>query len=208
MAIMVDEQVWEPQGPTGSTLGDAMGLLHQQISKSGKVIIKVQVDGQELAGEALAAARAQAVGARAVTISTTSQTELAKSMIGRLAALVEYLGGQHRRVAELIEQGQSSKALEQFASVLGAWQQVNQSYVSLLKFLSTSLDDLMVREIPASEVVADFHRQLNEIAGALKNQDLVLLADILQYEMDSAIENWTGLLEAALGVVEKAGVRA
>jgi len=33
----------------------------------------------------------------------------------------------------------------------------------------------------------------------------VLLADILQYEMDSAVANWTGLLEAALGVVENQG---
>jgi hypothetical protein len=47
---------------------------------------------------------------------------------------------------------------------------------------------------------------LGEIQTALQNQDFVLLADILQYEMDGAVANWMALLEATLGVVEPAGV--
>jgi hypothetical protein len=202
MAITVDEQVWEPQGQTVGTLGEALSLLHRQISKDGKVIVKVRVDGQELEGDALEHARAAAIGERLIALATDSQAELAKRMIGRLAALVEYMGKQHHHIAGLIEQGHGHRALGQLASVLSAWQQIQQSYSALLKLLNTNLGDVKVREIPATEVLIDFHRQLSEMAEALKNQDLVLLGDILQYEMDSAIANWTGLLEAALGVVE------
>jgi hypothetical protein len=37
---------------------------------------------------------------------------------------------------------------------------------------------------------------------ALQNHDLVLLADILQYEMDGAVANWMNLLESTLALVE------
>jgi hypothetical protein len=202
MAITVDEQVWEPQGQVAGTLGEALNLLHSQISKNGKVIVKVRVDGQELEGEQLEHARAAAIGQRAIALATDSRTELAKRMIGRLAALVEYMGKQHHHVASLIEQGHGARALEQLGSVLSAWQRIQQSYSALLQLLNTGLDDLMVREMPASEVLSDFHRQLTEIAEALRNQDMVLLADIMQYEMDSAVANWMGLLESVLGLVE------
>jgi len=188
-----------------TTLGEALGLLQQELGPAGKVIIKVQLDGADLAGAELVAARAQTIAGRAIVFSTTSQAELAQRMIGRLAALVEYLGTQHPQIAKLLEQGQSSKALEQFGSVLSAWQQIQQSYGSLLTLLHTRLEDLRVREIPAEQVLADFQRQLQDISQAVQANDLVLLADILQYEMDSAVANWTGLLEAALGVVENQG---
>ena len=65
--------------------------------------------------------------------------------------------------------------------------------------------ELPVREMNGEAVLEEFCRQLGEIT-ALRNRDFVLLADILQYEMDGAMANWMALLEATLGVVEPAGV--
>jgi hypothetical protein len=62
--------------------------------------------------------------------------------------------------------------------------------------------ELTVRDLNGEQILEEFCSQLREMQTALQNHDLVLLADILQYEMDGAVENWMAILEATLAHVE------
>jgi len=199
MTILLDSQPASDLAES-ATLPDAIQWANSHLKDTGKVIIKVELDGVALEGPALA--DPTPLQNRRLNISTADQKELAHAMIGKLAALVEYLGTRHHSIAALLEQGQAPKALEQLAGVLSAWQQIQQGYTNLHKMINIDLDALPVGELSAFEVAEDFCRQLREIENALHNQDMVLLADILQYEMDAAITNWTNLLAATLGVVD------
>ena len=54
----------------------------------------------------------------------------------------------------------------------------------------------------ARAIVEEVCRHLGESQTALQNHDFVLLADILQYEMDGAVADWMSLREATVGVIE------
>ena len=202
MTILLDSEPVAPGLDEHATLADALIWVQTRLATTGKVIVKVELDGTCLNGPALTESQSAPIAQRQVGISTADQKELSRSMIGRLAALIEFIGPQHRQVATLIEQNQTSKALGQLGQVLSAWQQIQHSFASLMTMLDLRVEDLQVGELPAKELIADFSRQLGEMQTALQNKDMVLLTDILQYEMDSAIANWTNLLALLLGIVD------
>ncbi len=202
MTILLDSEPVEPELHEHATLADALIWVQTQIADTGKVIVKVELDGTCLNGPALTESQSAPIGCRRVGISTADQTELARAMIGKLAALIEYLGPQHHQVAALIEQNQTTRALTQLGQVLSAWQQIEQAFSSLMCMLDLRLEKLAVVERPAGELIAEFSRQLSEMQTALENRDMVLLTDILQYEMDAATANWTSLLALLLGIVD------
>lgn len=128
--------------------------------------------------------------------------ELSLTTLGKLAALIDWLTPQHKEVAALLERGDTRKGLERLAGIISAWQQIQQTYGSLAKMLAIDLARLPVNELTGEAVLEEFCHHLSEMQTALKNEDFVMLADILQYEMDGAAASWIALLESTLGVVE------
>jgi hypothetical protein len=168
----------------------------------GRVMIRIELDGVVLEGPTLAHARRDSLGSATLSLITGEIKEISLTLLGKLAALIEWLSPQHRAVAEMLERGQIQQALERLQGILSAWQQIQAAYGNLAKMLGLSLKELPVHDLSGEAVIEEFCKQLGEIQNALASQDFVLLADILQYEMDGAIANWMSLLEATLGVVE------
>ena len=86
--------------------------------------------------------------------------------------------------------------------VYGSFSYTKETHETKLGPIELSVKDLRVHDLSGEAALDEFCRQLGEIQTALHHQDFVLLADILQYEMDGAVANWMALLEATLGVVE------
>jgi hypothetical protein len=186
-----------------STLGDVLQWARTHLP-GGRVIVSVRRDGVVLQGPALTDARRDPMGGAVLELTSADQKELSVTMLGKLAALIEWLAPQHRQVASLLEQGNTPLALQRLQGVLSAWQEIQAAYGNLAKMLELSVKDLRVHDLSGEASLDEFCRQLEEIQAALSKQDFVLLADILQYEMDGAVANWMALLEATLGVVDPA----
>ncbi len=206
MPVLLDRKVQAfSEGLTAQdSLGDILRWAGARVAK-GRVLVKIQLGEEVLEGAALAHARRKPLGAATLALTTADQKELSLTMLGKLAALIEWLSPQHKEVAGALERGQTQHALDRLKGIISAWEQIQAAYGNLAKMLSLSLEELPVREMNGEAVLDEFCRQLSEMQTALKNKDFVLLADILQYEMDGAIANWMGLLEATLGVVEPVG---
>jgi hypothetical protein len=188
-----------------STLGELLKWAQGRLPV-GRVLVKIQVGETVLEGPALSRSRRDPLNGATLTLGSAVQKELSVTMLGKLAALIDWLAPQHKDVAGMLERGQTQAALDRLKGILSAWQEIQAAYGNLAKMLELSLKELPVRELNGEAVLEEFCRQLAEIQTALHNRDFVLLADILQYEMEGAIANWMALLEATLGVVEPAGV--
>ncbi|MGN6370383.1 MAG: hypothetical protein ACTHN5_19180 [Phycisphaerae bacterium] len=203
MTMLIDNVPSAHTLPDNHTLAQAIAWAQSQLPE-GKIITKIELDGLPLEGESLANARPHPVGGRKLSLGTADRKELSLSMLGRLYAMVEWLTPQHKEVAALLEQGNQAAAFEKLARVFSMWQQVQAAYAGLAKLNNITLGQLSVRELTGEAVLNEFCHQLGEMQSALRNRDLVLLADILQYEMDGAAANWVSLLESTLAVVEPA----
>ena len=205
MTILLDEKPLDANLAPNPTLADALNAIQAQLRK-GQIIIKVELDGQSVEGPALSDSRETPLRGRNVAVSTADQKQLALAMLGKLAALIEWLAPQHAQVAALFEKGQTAPALEKLGGILSAWQQIQQAYSGLLTMTHLHLAELPVRELTADHLMNDFRKQLIELQTALQAQDYVLLADILQYEMDGVVANWTSILESTLARIAPEGV--
>jgi hypothetical protein len=205
MPILLDAQPLPSDLAPDATLDDALTLITRQLPP-GQVIVKVELDGQPIDGPALTLSRTTSISGRDLAISTADQKQLALTMLGKLHALIQWLAPQHAATAQLLEKGQIPQALEKLAGLLSAWQQIQTSYTSLLTLLHLGLEDLPVRDLTADTLMSEFRNQLLELQTALQNKDYVLLADILQYEMDGVVANWTALLESTLAQIAPEGL--
>jgi len=199
MSIFLDQLPLKSENAP-ETLGDALEQIRGQIPE-GRVIVKVELDGSAVEGPALTGSRGTTLAGRALSVSTANQQELSWQMLGKLHALIQWLTPQHGEIAKLLETGKTAAALGKLSNVLSAWMQIQQAYGNLAEMQGIELGKLMVREITAEAVIQEFAGQLREIQTALQAQDFVLLGDILQYEMDGVVANWTAILESTLAVV-------
>lgn len=202
MSITLDEQKVDTSPNSLNTLADALDWVQSRMTGTGRIIVKVEVDGQELNGQQISDGASFSIVDRTVHLGTADQKELSQKLLGKMYALVEFLGQQHQQIAGAIEKGQQVSALKQLGEVLTAWQQVHSAYTGLINMLKIDLAQLPVGERSGQDIIAQFSQQLREVAEALHNKDMVLLGDIFQYEMDSAIQNWNDLLAATLGFVD------
>jgi hypothetical protein len=184
-----------------SPLGDVLQWVRTRVP-AGRVIVSVKHNDAVLNGAALTDARAQPLGSDPLELTSADQKELSLTMLGKLAALIEWLAPQHKQVATQLEQGSTAAALQRLQGILSAWHEIQCAFGNLAKMLDISAGDLRVNELTGDAVLDEFCRHLGEIQTALTSHDFVLLADILQYEMDGAVANWMALLEATLGLVE------
>jgi len=188
-----------------STLSDVLKWV-RTLLPAGHVIVKVEKDGEVLDGATLTQSRRLPLEDSEVSLTSGIQKDLALTMLGKLAALIEWLAPQHKEVAGELERGSTQHGLDRLGNILSAWQQIQEAYGNLARLLEISLKDLPVHEMNGESVLNEFVRQLSEIQGALEQRDFVLLSDILQYEMDGAVANWMALLESTLGIVEPVAV--
>jgi hypothetical protein len=203
MPLILDQISRElpPNLSPDSTIGDCLKWATSLLPK-GRVIVSIQLDGKILEGPGLSHAKRDTLGQVSLEMVSADQKELALTMLGKLAALIEWLSPQHAQVALMLEQGNTQQGLERLQGIVSAWQQIQAAYGNLAKLLALDLKTLPVHDLNGEAVLNEFCERLGEIENALNNQDFVLLADILQYEMEGAIANWMALLEATLGVVE------
>jgi hypothetical protein len=201
MPILLDEAPAKSPLPTSVSLGDAIAWATSGLP-AGRIVTTVELDGKALDGVELQQARGTELGGRTLNLRTQSRKDLALTTLGKLAALIQWLAPQHKDAAQLLEQGNAGLAFARLGQILAAWQQIQAAYSGLAKLLNITLKELPVRHLTGEHVMNEFVAQLTEIQTALQNHDLVLLADILQYEMDGAVANWMSILEATLGVVE------
>lgn len=204
MQIIVDGKTREilPTSTLGAVLQSLQPELDSGVGTSLRIVVGVKLGDQTIDGAQLTARMAEPVGNACVEITTAVRDDLARTTIGKLAALVEYLGPRQHAVAALLENGQAPKALTELTGVLSAWQQVQQTFEGLTTLLKIDLNRQLVGTRPAADLLDEFRTQLEEVGKALQVQDMVLLGDVLQYEMDTGITHWNDILATLLGIVD------
>ncbi len=190
-----------------STLGEILQWAGTQLSDS-RVVVQVRLEDRVLEGDALSAARKEPLADGTLAVVSADRRELSLTTLGKLAALIEWLAPQHKQVAASMEKGDVQLGLQRLQEILTAWQRIQLTFGNLARMHGIVLSELRVREVTGEAVLEEFCGQLGEIQTALERRDFVLLADILQYEIDGAVANWMGLLQSALGVIDPAACAA
>ena len=206
MQVYLDDELLDPHTDAQTTVGDVVEQVKTQLPTQQRMLVAIRCDGQEVASEKLEDVLASPIGSYAkVELATTSPRQLAVDALEGAAALFGETSGMTREVVELLNQGQTPRAMKLLGSCLDAWNQAGDSVRRTAQLLSLDLDTMQVEQQPLPELFDVLREQLTGVKEAIEGRDYVLLADILQYELPQTAERWERMIHAVRDRVGQAG---
>lgn len=178
-----------------TTLGEILGSLESECEKSGMTITGIRVDDQNLIASELDAlfARdpAEVTKIELETISGQDIQAMLRDLGGEFAGCITPLTdvpiqlqtGKEMAVMETINR--FSMGLERLYRLL-----------PLLPLGGFTEEALMVNGAPLAELPGCLSPILEELLGALKNRDTILVGDLSEYELAPKIEELSAVLSA------------
>lgn len=115
---------------------------------------------------------------------------MALNIAGELYKVNEIMSGGSRQVARLFREGENEEALELFQDLLD----VTRDFISMVGVLRS---EFTLGEAGAfSANVEQISGLLGEMSEVLESEDWILLADLLEYELIPASENWKQIIQS------------
>ena len=177
----------------GETLGDLLLHIEKEGVPQGNVVRAIKIDGQESSPDSPEAQKTplSEIATLEVEISTLSDI-INKNIENADAYLIRLIPGIEKSV-ELFRMGNEQEANKFFINIIDGIDWLSQVLDMILaaKAISpdTVFDGKSIQDRQASLV--DFTQQM---VDANKNQDWVLLADLLEYEILPYYQEWSNLL--------------
>ena len=177
----------------GETLGDLVLHIEKQGVAQGNVVRSIQIDGKESPPDSLVARETPLSEIETLEIEISTLSDIVNKNIENADAyLIRLIPGIEKSV-ELFRMGNEQEANKFFINIIDGIDWLSQVLDMILaaKAISpdTVFDGKSIQDRRTSLV--DFTQQM---VDANKNQDWVLLADLLEYEILPYYQEWSNLL--------------
>jgi len=177
----------------GETLGDLVLHIEKEGVAQGNVVRSIQIDGKESPPDSPVVRKTPLSEIETLEIEISTLSDIVNKNIENADAyLIRLIPGIEKSV-ELFRMGNEQEANKFFINIIDGIDWLSQVLDMILaaKAISpdTVFDGKSIQDRRASLV--DFTQQM---VDANKNQDWVLLADLLEYEILPYYQEWSNLL--------------
>lgn len=163
------------------------------------LIVSVECDGQTVPLERLdSALDTPAEQYQQVAFQTQPMVGLIAQSLGEAIAVFRAANHTRIEVADLLAARQQKSALENLGRLLGDWKQVQETIALVLQAIGPQGEDPIDNGRTIQNVLGDITRQLRDLKAALETGDLVLVGDILRFELEGPFEDWIAAMEGLL----------
>jgi hypothetical protein len=162
-----------------------------------RLVVGVALDGQFCTEDSLSEQLSQSIGhLNQIDLESGNPSAIAAEAFRSVAQEMHTVGQEQVNIAEQLNAGDVAAAVTRIGELVKAWHSVRQVMVQTSGLLQRDMTLIEFDEQPISEHLTALVGQLNEIKAALDAQDMVLLADLLHFEIPPLCELWTNLLNA------------
>jgi len=162
-----------------------------------RLIVSVAVDGQLCDEDELEKALPRPLEPDAqIDLESADRCAVA---VAALRSVARELGDIRPRLAQLTEElqaGQIVEAVRQVGQLVQVWQRCRDVLLQSGSLRGCDLTELIFSDRPLREHLLELAAKLRGIRDALDARDMVLLADLLHYEMPPLCQLWHDLLLA------------
>jgi hypothetical protein len=173
-----------------------VGQVLAHVARENRLVVQVLIDGQEPDIDEIGSVRSTLIDGRTIFIETANSAELAQNVLDEVANQLTSAEQSKQQAADLLQQGQASKALCELGVCIRAWQHAQQSIEKVLELLRIDPGDVSVANQPLAQCLANFSLQLRQIKSSLEQRDFVTLSDTLQYETSDTTQSWLSCIDA------------
>lgn len=185
--------------------GQLMERLYEKAAEDGGSVLAVRLNGEDITGKDRSHLEELPVDdVQQLEIQTGDPKDLARSTLYSIAEFLEQLLKELQNTAELFRLGNGERSSQSFLRCIDGMQVFMHSLESCRKLLGISFELLITPsgDDQTETSVADSRRALfgvlDSMIEAQADQDWVLLADMLEYELIPALEDWRGIIPVIL----------
>ncbi len=196
MNVFLDEKLIDTAFAGDATTFEEMLLyIQSNLCAPGQMVVSVCCDGREVALDSMAdMLRRRADSFERLHVITGTKDELVLDAMSQASTCLAETDAACRQAAELLKRGNTVEATETLGECLRIWQKIHEAIAKSIEMLGLDPDQTTVNEEPFVDVVRRPKDALLHVRDALRSQDFVLLADILEYEFGDVTDSWHAII--------------
>jgi len=190
MDLYVDGQIrGEPEG-AGSTFGNLLIALRDELAAGGLAITTIKLDGEEVMPEAEAQLVSRPIAEfDRVELATAPAKDWGRHGLGEAASALGRLADEFQAVADLFRGGEFNRGVERVQGAIAAFGQLVQALVNSAALAGVG---------PPGGFEGDVQAVTSAMRGlgpALREADGVAAADLAEYEVAEALQKLAGAVK-------------
>ena len=163
----------------------AVGAVSEYLRQAGRSILSIKVDGSEIAPQDLSArlkgAPASSVGR--LEIGSELTTTLVEDCLKGLGENLPELPAICRSLAAVFQGETPEEGFDPFIQLAEVWSHIKSREALVTNALDLDTETLTINGKSIVAIHGELNQFLEEAAQALKDGDIILLGDLLEYEL-------------------------
>ncbi len=193
MILTLDGRRLEPELAPTDTLQTVLDRVRADTDVD-RLITSVTIDGQRLNATTLNAALGQPLSAaQQVDLQSADRVALVREVLGEVAAQFGESGTRCEPIAAALSAGDMAAGLRSVGELVGTWQTCYRGIADCGNLLNRDLGAFEHDGQSVEAALTDLATKLNTLREALQARDMVLIADLVRYELAPLAEQWQAL---------------
>jgi hypothetical protein len=178
----------KPSNQYAAGAADVMSALmaaSEDLRQQGRVILSVRMDGVALSPDTMLETLKDKPTAEAGVVDIVSDdiTHVVCETLDELEAVLPDLPEACHSLAEVFQGQDPAAGYEPFDRLATIWKTVKEREMQVVNALNIDTSAFLVSGAPLVRMHGELNTFLAEAAEALKNEDCILLGDLLEYEL-------------------------
>jgi hypothetical protein len=184
-------------------LGDVLREMDEWIRTKRELITSVVLDGNPISREEREALAGRAVE-EIVSLEVNSQNRYSLAAEG-MSLLKSYLPSfvvGSEQIADYLQKGEDLRAYELFEEFIGGLEWIVQMLDNVAMAVELDYRLIIFDGRSIEEHLGDLLKLMREVEGAFENRDMVMLSDLLQYEVPLMFNGWLRMADEIIKEIE------
>ena len=194
MEVVLDGKLYGSQ-VAGANLQDILNDMASNAFDGDRILQEVTINGQPYEEKVFGpATNLQRESIQRLEVQTIASREVAMHFMSNSTAYLDTIIGSVERVSELFRVSDEQEANENYLQTLESLQLFLQVLQNVRESLALDFNQAKVGAHTASQRLDRLSDLVKEMLTAQEQEDWVLLADILQYDLAGELRAWRNLI--------------
>jgi len=185
------------------TLGQLIIQLEKWIRDNKRVIVQAKLEGKSLPEKDKKVLLNRKVSEfKILELSTANLWQWAVDSLEDIKIYLPEIARQMEKVSFLIQQGDCRSAFSLLGRYTGLWDEINEALAKIEKIFALDYTQILLKEEKTSYETRQIVQFLKKAKRAIKDNDLLTLADVLEYELAPRISEDKKVVEEMINMVK------
>lgn len=196
MRLLVNDELTVLSIGPRQTLRQIAQAICPSTAKDPSLVVSVRCNGREMAEEHLELALEKPIlDFDEVAFQTLPLKALVAQNLSGAGELVAAAGASSTEAADRISSGKEQEALEKLQQFFSQWRSVQESFVLCMQAMNLSFEEIEAQGLPIRNTVERSRTTLVELKTLLETGDMVLIGDILRFELEEVFNLWNQIID-------------